>query len=316
MIYSISFSIPEEKIVKSICHKKKIFATIIPGDLKTYIFDNEKDYYYDYQISCFGYTKKKAGWDCLRHYEILANGCIPLFENIDNIPEKVMIHFPKKELKNIMEFFENNPYCIDGNDPYLLEKQDLWKESYYILANELLEYTKNNLTTKKMAIYILENVLKEKIENIDLNNMKVLFLSGITNYALSLDYLRCLTLHGFKDLLKDNCHDYPCIEHLYKDYNLPLENLYGKGMSCTKLLERNTNRNEENDKTIIEDIKNHKYNLIIYGSFHRGIPYFDLVNEYYQKNEIILLCGEDEPHICNCKNTPANEYQLFIRENI
>ena len=31
------------------------------------------------------------------------------------------------------------------------------------------------------------------------------------------DYLRCLTLIGFKEKFKSNCHDYVKVEHIYKD---------------------------------------------------------------------------------------------------
>ena len=40
---------------------------------------NESDYYKDYQRSYFAITCKKGGWDCLRHYEILANAVSPTF---------------------------------------------------------------------------------------------------------------------------------------------------------------------------------------------------------------------------------------------
>jgi hypothetical protein len=35
------------------------------------------------------------------------------------------------------------------------------------------------------------------------------------------------------------------------------------------------------------------YDIIIYGSYYRGMPFYDLVNTIYQSNKIILLCGED-----------------------
>ena len=35
----------------------------------------------------------------MRHYEILACGCIPIFENLENCPEKTMFNFPKEIIK-------------------------------------------------------------------------------------------------------------------------------------------------------------------------------------------------------------------------
>ena len=52
----------------------------------------------------------KGGWDCLRHYEILMNGCIPLFLDIKNCPKDTISTLPKKKLinlhatKSVMEF--------------------------------------------------------------------------------------------------------------------------------------------------------------------------------------------------------------------
>ena len=97
-IYPLGFSIPECCIQPvNIKLKQKEFATVIPGKSITYIFKNKlNEYNYDYEISKFGFTFKKGGWDCLRHYEILANNCIPFFIDIDECPEIHCIYFLKK----------------------------------------------------------------------------------------------------------------------------------------------------------------------------------------------------------------------------
>jgi len=64
-IIPISFSIPSDKIVNKVPNKQKLIAHIIPGDISTYIFTKEKDYYEDYQKSYFAHTKVKGGYDCL-----------------------------------------------------------------------------------------------------------------------------------------------------------------------------------------------------------------------------------------------------------
>ena len=136
-----------------------------------------------------------------------------------------------------------------------------------------------------------------------MNIKSILYLSGST----SPDYLRCITLHGFKQLLHNCCHDYPRVSHIYRDD--PINN-----QTYTNLLERSYH--DKNKNNVIEDIINNKYDLVIYGSLHRGMPYFDLVKEYYSKNKIILLCGEDL-HGCdtNIHNMYANNgYKVFVRE--
>lgn len=92
---SISFAIPTSKLSLGSA-KTKDFAHITPLDKKTYIYNNEADYYNDYKQARFGVTLKKAGWDCMRHYEILANGCIPYFLNVNVCPPLTMFNFPKQ----------------------------------------------------------------------------------------------------------------------------------------------------------------------------------------------------------------------------
>jgi len=135
----ISFAIPEEKIVKFITNKEKLFGHVIPGDMKTYIFNDEVSYYNDYRESYYAKTHKKGGWDCLRHYEILLNGCIPYFTDIEDCPDNTMVNFPKKIIK------ETNKYA----------EKSMIHPKYYEIIIDLIEYTKQNLTTKVLAEKII-----------------------------------------------------------------------------------------------------------------------------------------------------------------
>ena len=245
------------------------------------------------KIEMFAITRKKAGWDCLRHYEILANGCIPLFLNIENCPKNILSLFPKNIILETNKFY----YSISNKNITDLTREEITQYNKY--KNLLFEYTRNNLTTISISKYILNKNNLDKCNNI-------LFLSGNTNP----DYLRCLTLHGFKSLFKNKCHDYPKIRHLYKNENIDYQNLYGRGMTYTNLLDQSYHDDIKN-LTIEIDIKQKKYDLIIYGSLHRGLPFYDLVNKTYSKNEIILLCGEDT-HICDLSK--FKNHNIFLRE--
>ena len=107
-IFPITFGIPAEKIVNSnSIEKSKLLATNRPGSVDTLVFYTEHDYYQDYQQSLFGLTWKKAGWDCLRHYEIMANGCIPLFLDIKQCPSTCLFNFPKLTLVECWKSIKN-----------------------------------------------------------------------------------------------------------------------------------------------------------------------------------------------------------------
>ena len=137
----ITFSIPTPKIVKTEVIKSQEYATCIPGKPETYIFKDEESYYQDYQKSYFGLTTKKAGWDCMRHYEILGNKCFPYFLDLENCPKDTLAQFPKQLLLEGRELTNNfNP------------------DKYNELLEELFDYTKKNLTTKNVAEYILSKV--------------------------------------------------------------------------------------------------------------------------------------------------------------
>lgn len=75
--------------------KNQILATCDPRFTASYIYNSELDYYQGYGNALFAFTTKKAGWDCLRHYEILACGCLPVFVNIKNMPKYTMVEWDR-----------------------------------------------------------------------------------------------------------------------------------------------------------------------------------------------------------------------------
>lgn len=97
-VQPISFSVPQEKIWKegaSSYRTKDFPAHIVDAEIaqvankdksQAYVFTKEDDYYADLRISRFGVTTKRAGWDCLRHYELAANGCVLCFRDLDHKP--------------------------------------------------------------------------------------------------------------------------------------------------------------------------------------------------------------------------------------
>ncbi len=85
-----AFAIPKEKITWDIARESKKsllplhivdeevrLSDLVPQDADTgYKFDTEEEYYANLREAKFGITVKRGGWDCLRHYEIAANGAV------------------------------------------------------------------------------------------------------------------------------------------------------------------------------------------------------------------------------------------------
>lgn len=102
----LAFSIPAEKLYDGPAEKDRLLATHVVdpevaarvGASGEPVFANEESYYADLRRSRFGVTTKRGGWgdvrrtakrggwDCLRHYELAANGCVPCFRDLGRKP--------------------------------------------------------------------------------------------------------------------------------------------------------------------------------------------------------------------------------------
>ena len=182
-VYPINFAIPKEKIADTINQKPlNVLAPLIPGKKSSHGYKSEQDYYKRYQDSIFALTCMKLGWDSLRHYEILMNGCIPLFLNIDKCPENSLTSLPKKLLYNIFkqyswilnQFFPTKIYkkkflTIEKFSTYFF---NLFKKKHngvsfvnsypeiIEMKQYLIDYTKKNLTTENTAKKIISETIK------------------------------------------------------------------------------------------------------------------------------------------------------------
>ena len=148
--HNIIFGIPEENIVACVPEKAFDFAHIIPGKRETYIYDDrdEQEYLRNYRASYYGYTWKKGGWDCLRHYEILASGALPYFSDLADAPPTVLSFLPKRLILEGMRLL--------GVDVYhqRIDHTTFPSDKYYEIACKSLEYTRRYLTTKMVAKYL------------------------------------------------------------------------------------------------------------------------------------------------------------------
>lgn len=161
-VYPIGFGIPEYQIRDiNLDGKIQLFQKTAPKEssfnmvnFNGYIFENEEDYYEDMQKSWFGLTCKKGGWDCLRHYEIIASGTLLLFKDYDKKPKNCSpINLPCYSYNNKRDLLILIKKLVINNKPtdeYLemLKNQRLW----------LINYG----TTKKRGEQII-NILKNFI---------------------------------------------------------------------------------------------------------------------------------------------------------
>lgn len=297
MLHSLGLSVPEEIIVPWVPNKNKDFASVIPDVAYTYSFEDQNQYYNDYKKSFYGISHKKGGlgeggsWDCMRHYEILANGCIPYFQDLDKCPPQTMTMFPKQLVAAAMR--------VPGVYPNRIDHNTFSGSDYQLYANAILKHTKENLTTKAMGRYLLSKVEKPDAKS-------VLYLSGSVDPIC----IRDVMLHGLRSLLGPGLVDYPQVPHLYRSLSKEdADQLLGKGFTLTRILDDiNIDRVTNN---VLESIKNREYDLIVYGSVHQGFPLWSEVTASYDFKEIVLICGEDEHECCYIHN---KHHHLFVKE--
>jgi hypothetical protein len=288
-VLPFSFSIPDECVVEEIPNKTRLLASLIPGDMTTYTFDKYKENEYNimYREARFAITKMKGGWDCLRHYEILMNGCIPLFEDLKDCPENTLTTYPKEYNDVAYELYNNwgeNDECI---------------EKYNILCLKLLDHTRTHCTTSACAKYFLKNIKNgDKVKNI-------LLITG--HYGVN--YNREMLWIGLKRYIKSIngvAVEWGKMPFLYDDFdNLSEHKYYGNNCyTFPKRIEKDSDYHMS-ESEIINKIKDNFWDLIIYGKVGPDefctFPLYDIVKSHYNKNKIAFIFGGDE--IFNLKIT-------------
>jgi hypothetical protein len=279
--------------------KTQAFSSMVPGDPSTYVYDDEGAYYKQYAASFYGVTKKKGGWDCMRHWEIVAAGCVPYFEKLDECPPGILTRFPKALVWEAMHLpgVDGSRRTIDF-DQFPLARYEELRDAIFAAVKEVG-------TCRAVAQYLLASVGMPFPK-------RVLFLSSDP----SPDYQRCTLLTGLKRALggaavSASVH----VPHLYADY--PAEaarRLYGQGFSYSRVLPAESAGADATDS--LDGVEG--YDLVVYGSVHRALPVHEKVQQLYPSERIVYVCGEDEhgtaiiPDDC-ASAVPAGSW-LFVRE--
>ena len=310
-IYSLPYCIPDENIVdyNNVKDKKYIvISDIIPGDALTYRFgpDDEAEYNTHYQESLFAYTCKKGGWDSLRHYEILANGCLPIFKDLINCPPNSLISLPKELINEYMKTIL--PYKKD------------YKPIYDNYVYKILDHVRNNCSTSAQTKYFLEKMGHVK----NVKNVLLIRCDSGVNYTREFFWIG---MKRYIQSISGVAVEWPKIDYLYDSYMGDKTNLHGYGFNYTGKLKGDYNFSEAE---IIERINHHYWDLIIFGKVgpdecHEGsipnLPLWDKVHEKYNKNQIAFLYGGDECIDLTCENIynqhisyHSNFGHCFVRE--
>jgi len=262
-VFPLSFSLPEGRFGRwKTLQRKQDFAHIIPGNTNTYIYKTEKEYYNGYAEAWFGITMKKSGWDCFRHYEIIAAGSMPYFLDHSSVPKNVLHNFPMSIIRQSMELpgvptqNEVIAQMNNGSTESLKINRNIFNETeYYRLLDELTVYAVENLTWERTAQYLLD-----QIHNLYpcMEDPRILMIT-----TQDCDYQSCVLFGGFYSLLgaeKMSSYFGPKRD-LFQQFQK--KNMYGNGFSYSNVFDNEWNV-EEMDKLTKRRLNDGFFNMIVF----------------------------------------------------
>ncbi|CAL1148272.1 unnamed protein product [Cladocopium goreaui] len=148
-VFPIGISVPSDLVAESIPRKVRVHAAFVGsscgGEVSEYKFGPmEEDRYQDfYRRHRFAHTKRKGGWDAVRHAEILAMGTVPNFAGLDKAPHLAVPFVPKALLLKTEE---------------LLPYSKRLEAAYNATVEQLLDHTRRCLTAESMAARVLREM--------------------------------------------------------------------------------------------------------------------------------------------------------------
>jgi len=88
----------------------------------------------------FGVTRKKAGWDCVRHIESIAAGCVPYFVDLEKMPQDTVKFCPKDLFRRakMLEVVTRNVSFLDLSS-FSVDTKKINFTEYYDAATRILE---------------------------------------------------------------------------------------------------------------------------------------------------------------------------------
>ena len=303
-ISPISFAYPTNKFIKNKNIQnsdQKIygFSYIIPGITK-YSFDNEDAYNSHYSKCLFALTFKKGGWDCFRHYEIIAAGAIPYFVDIDDMPVNIMTSFPKQLVKQAMQLpgvpsKKEIINCIQENKVPVIDIKQFNYDEYFKLRRQILQFFESRCLTKCLAHSIID-CKKPKIVQImsPISRERVDYLREFLVISLLENDMKVITNHN--------------IDYYFEDYeNNNVSDLYGRGVNYMRCLSSKYKCNTKFSTTI-----DNEADIIIFTTASNN-PRLS-IDDYNIKENVVILEVDGNDIGFQRMQKHINTKMKFIRE--
>jgi glycosyltransferase involved in cell wall biosynthesis len=292
----VGFVVHADDILSCVPEKVFDFAISDPQNYSSYIYGygDEPLYRRNMAHSYYSMTNKKAGWDCMRHYEIIASGSVPYFMDLENCPAHTLPFFPRPMLLRGRRIADEARSMYDNlNRTRALNKNSFNDSAYGTLACCLNRFATKYLTSTFLAKYALDVTDNSHVQTV------LIMLSDVPQRYF--DYLAFAILHGMRvHLGVANVAHFPSDPLLYEvdPHDEPFRELkdrqiWGKGYSWGHRLVRERAEVEYQEHEVVRGISEHRWDMVIYVSVHRSMPLWNLVRQHYSRKEVIFIDGED-----------------------
>jgi len=290
--------------------KTRDFSSLMPGDKRTYVFGHSETLYREqYAESRYAITMKKAGWDCMRHYEVMGNGAVPYFLGLEYLPPNTMALFPRELVRALMQLPGIVVNYTDPDEKHstpkdfkfhqvsaaTIDKHVFPSDLYAVLASLLSNYTRQYLTSS--AVFRAALLAATGLTDIK----SALFIRNLTvEQGNRADYHEMLVIMGMKFALGVHGVDMPPLPLLYDDYPLDRACGWGNCFSYGRRLKHEWKpRIDLSTSNVASMIRRRAFDVIIYGEVARATSVrecmfaSDIEAANYEPNRIWLMRGDD-----------------------
>ncbi|KAJ9466023.1 hypothetical protein DIPPA_09796 [Diplonema papillatum] len=348
-VWPVGFTVPGHRYVGSLPWKEQDFADLIPGNGATYTHkqnskgEPDTEYFQSYKRSFYCVTRKKKGWDCLRHYEILAAGCVPYFVDLPRLPATTMAFFPRDLVWEAMNLpgvkFNDEKGAFWYKESFSIDHDVFNTTRYYELATKIQAHARRHLTSEAMAQYILRAL---EVSGGPTLPKRVLFINHCYH-----DFMADSLWSGFKELelkgVLEKVTDVVPPAHLsLGGKNSNWGKLYGHGncrfgrkvplMTSAATLKRSEyyqgvqgwgNHRSHNywtddvpfdPEAMPARIAAKEFDVVVYATPTRTSAWLDDVAKYYPPTSVAFLSGNDNAENLDSYAKFSSMGRMFVRE--
>jgi hypothetical protein len=278
-------------------YKTKDWATIVPGNISTYVFRDEGTYMDDYAASWYAHTFRKSGYDCMRHLEIIGAGALPVFRDAARIPPYIMTHYPKRLLVHI----EAHHAAADE------ATRAAWREA-------LLRWGVSHLTTTARVRYMAAAAGLGELPA----GTRVAFIDA--SLLLKADYSSVMCLIGLLETLGHGVDVLYEPAYLFSggprryDSRAHWKPLYGGGFNYVQALPALLRTPRQPRAAILANLAAGAYDVVVYGSWTRSKAHAKLVLGRYPRQRVWLVDSGDTPMGWHRDAQLRAAATIFVRE--